>query len=391
MKRFLISICSQYVQVGITMFAVVCNASAAQSGNAFNPSISLILNGTYGAFSKDPSVYGISGFPLGEESEPGVEGFSLGETELSISANIDPDWYGAFTLAMTGDGSPSVENAYIQSTSIGHGLTLRGGRFFSGIGYLNEQHAHTWDFTDTALPYRALLGSQYGDDGIQIRWLAPTDLFVEAGVEWMRGDAFPAGGGANSGRGTWSGFIHLGGDVGSSHSWRAGLSYLSAKAINRESGATDFFTGTSKILIADLVWKWAPNGNTYRQNFKFQAEYLRSSNKGDFTPAGASATPYSATSSGWYAQGVYQFMPRWRVAIRHDRLKAGDPGAAFNGTTLDKQGHNPERNSVMIDHNFSEFSRIRLQYNRDQSQPKVDNQWFLQYTMSLGAHGAHLF
>jgi len=88
---------------------------------------------------------------------------------------------------------------------------------------------------------------------------------------------------------------------------------------------------------------------------------------------------------------VYQFMPRWRVAIRHDRLKAGDPGAAFNGTTLDKQGHNPERNSVMIDHNFSEFSRIRLQYNRDQSQPKVDNQWFLQYTMSLGAHGAHLF
>lgn len=376
--------------------AIVANAYAAgagQSSNDFNPSIGLILNGTYGQFTHDPDDYAISGFPLGEESDPGTRGFAIGESELNISANIDPDWYGVFTFAMSSEEA-SVENAYVQSTNLGHGLTLRGGRFFSGIGYLNEQHAHTWDFADTALPYRAMLGTQYGDDGLQLRWLAPTDLFTEFGAEWFKGDAFPAGGSANDGRGTWSGFVHIGGDVNESTSWRAGLSYLSTKAIDRESGDPDnpdLFTGTSKVVVADFVWKWAPNGNPYNHNFKFQTEYLRSKNEGDFTPEGASEKPYSATPSGWYAQAIYQFMPRWRLGVRHDQLKADNPGTAFAGTVLDDQGHTPKRNSVMIDFSNSEFSRVRLQYNRDQSQPTTDDEWFIQYTMSLGAHGAHIF
>ena len=373
--------------------APVAAAGAGQSSNAFNPDVGLVLSGTVGQFSQAPAGYAVSGFPLGGESDPGTQGFAIGESELNISANIDPDWYGILTYSMAGDGTAGVENAYVQTSSLGDGLTLRAGRFFSGIGYLNEQHAHVWDFVDTALPYRALLGTQYGDDGIQLRWLAPTDLFTEIGVEAMRGDAFPAGG-ASNGRGTWTGFVHIGDDVGDSHSWRAGLSYLSAKSEGRETGDpanADLFTGTSKLLIADFVWKWAPHGNPYRHNFKLQAEYLQSKNDGDFTPAAGSATPYSATPSGWYVQGVYQFMPRWRVALRHDQLSADNPGVAFSGTVLDDQGHNPKRNSVMIDYSNSEFSRLRLQYNRDQSQPQTDNQWFLQYIMSLGAHGAHIF
>ncbi len=391
MKRVLMpAVCVAGVLAVAGLPEAVVAAGAGEPSNAFNPSIGLILNGTYVKFSHDPAGYAISGFPLGGESDPGTAGFSIGESELSVTANIDPDWYGAVTLAM-GDGEAAVENAYVQTTTIGHGLTVRGGRFFSGIGYLNEQHAHAWDFTDTALAYRALLGTQYGDDGVQLRWVAPIDLFTEVGAEWMRGDAFPAGGSANDGRGAWSSFVHFGGDVGSSNSWRAGLSYLSAKAEERESGEGDSFTGTSKVVIADVVWKWAPNGNAYSRNFKFQAEYLQSKNEGDFTPADGSETPYSAKPSGWYAQGVYQFMPRWRVALRHDQLKADYPGAAFTDTVLDNHGHTPSRNSVMIDYSNSEFSRFRLQFNRDQSQPEANNQWFLQYIMSLGAHGAHSF
>lgn len=390
-KKYALFLCAFPISLAIA--ATAHAAGAGQSGNAFNPSIGLILNGTYGQFSHDPEDYSISGFPLGGESDPGTRGFAIGESELNISANIDPDWYGVFTFAMAGDEA-EVENAYVQTTALGHGLTLKGGRFFSGIGYLNEQHAHTWDFSDTSLAYRALLGTQYGDDGLQLRWVAPTALFTEVGAEWFRGDAFPAGGSANDGRGAWAGYIHIGGDLDESNSWRAGLSYLSAKADGRESGdpdAPDLFTGTSKVMIADFVWKWAPKGNPDDRNFKLQAEYLRSQNDGDFTPDGGSATPYSATPSGWYVQAVYQFMPRWRVGVRHDQLQADNPGAAFAGTVLDDQGYDPKRNSVMIDYSNSEFSRVRLQYNRDESQPEADNQWFLQYTMSLGAHGAHIF
>jgi hypothetical protein len=46
----------------------------------------------------------------------------------------------------------------------------------------------------------------------------------------------------------------------------------------------------------------------------------------------------------------------------------------------------------MVDWSPSEFSRLRLQFARDRSQPGLaDNQVFLQYIMSLGAHGAHKF
>src|SRR5437763_1179071 len=106
------------------------------------------------------------------------------------------------------------------------GFTLRAGRFFSGIGYLNEQHSHTWDFADQALPYRVFLNNQYDDDGVQLRWLAPTTQFVEFGGELFRGDAFPAGGAARVGFGTHSLFAHTGGDLDESSSYRTGLSWL---------------------------------------------------------------------------------------------------------------------------------------------------------------------
>jgi hypothetical protein len=45
----------------------------------------------------------------------------------------------------------------------------------------------------------------------------------------------------------------------------------------------------------------------------------------------------------------------------------------------------------MVDFSNSEISRLRLQWNRDRSRPEADTQVFLQYLMSLGAHGAHRF
>lgn len=368
-------------------------ADAADS-TAFNPDIALILSGTYSTIQHDPADYALPGFPLAADSGPGERGFSLGESELSMSANIDPQWYGQLTFAMAGDGTSSVENAYVQSTNLGHGLTARGGRFFSGIGYLNERHAHTWDFVDAPLPYRALLGTQYKDDGVQLRWVAPVDLYTELGAEWLRGDAFPGGGSANNGRGAWSGFVHLGGDVGESHSWRAGLSCLSAKSLDRTTVSTagdDLFTGNSRVVGADFVWKWAPGGNAYQHNAELQAEYLQLTQQGDFTPAGGGTAAYEGNTRGWYLQGLYQFIHGWRIGLRHDQLKGDNPGATFAGTVLDPQGHTPSRNSLMVDYAGSEFSRLRLQYNRDDSGPLTDQQWFLQYQMSLGAHGAHPF
>ncbi|MBP8266945.1 MAG: hypothetical protein KAX47_10380, partial [Zoogloea sp.] len=64
------------------------NRPAAES--AFNPSVSLILDSKLTRFQRDPSSYRIDGFiPSGGEVGPPRKGFSLGESELAISANVD--------------------------------------------------------------------------------------------------------------------------------------------------------------------------------------------------------------------------------------------------------------------------------------------------------------
>lgn len=379
-------------------------STPASAANAFNPAISLILSGTYANLSQDPADYRITGFIPGGEIGPGTRGFSLAESELIVSANIDPNFYGYLTLALSPENELGVEEAAIQITTLGHGLIARAGRFYSGIGYLNEQHPHAWDFVDAPLAYKAFLGRQYGNDGVQLKWIAPTDTFLEFGAEAGRGSNFPGSERDKNGVGSYALFTHLGNDVGTDHSWRAGLSWLHNTAKAREyedldiagNTVTNALDGSSKLWLADFVWKWAPNGNPAQRNFKLQGEYFRRQENGDLafdTASLASIDRYSATQSGWYLQGVYQFMPRWRVGLRADRLDSGtvDYGA-LNSANLRATAYNPSRNSLMLDHSPSEYSRLRLQLSQDKSREGVtDNQVFLQYIMSLGAHGAHKF
>src|SRR4051812_24019831 len=58
-------------------------SSAGSNANAFNPAISIILNGSYSHHSMDPTTYARAGFPVVGEGGPSANGFSLGESELS--------------------------------------------------------------------------------------------------------------------------------------------------------------------------------------------------------------------------------------------------------------------------------------------------------------------
>ena len=374
-------------------------APATRAG--FNPDISLILAGGYAGLSNDPDNYRLPGFMLGSETTPGPRGLALGESELVITANVDDLFTGRFTAAITPENTVAVEEAYVETLGLVQGATLRAGRFLSGVGYLNNQHPHAWDFADTALPYRALLANRYGDDGVQLRWVAPTDLFVELGGEWFRGENFPAGGAGNNGQGAASLFVHAGGDVGAEHAWRAGLSALRSKPVGRLSGAIDTtpdaFSGESRVVVADLVWKWAANGNPKDRHFKFQAEAMRRTEDGVFTADvnGINGAPvadvFSSIQCGWYVQAVWQFMPRWRVGARYDTVRTRELSAGANAVLFDALGHTPRRSSVMFDYARSEFSRLRLQLTHDRSQPDAGSEVLVQYIMSLGAHGAHAF
>ncbi|MDB5822898.1 MAG: hypothetical protein JWR21_1602 [Herminiimonas sp.] len=388
--------------------------TASGGASAFNPEISLILGGTYANLSQDPKQYRLQGFvPGGDSIGPGKRGLSLGESELTFRANVDPTFAGQLTFSLASDNSLSVEEAFFESKGLSNGLNLKGGRFLSSIGYLNSQHAHTWDFVDAPLAYQAFLGGQYKPDGAQIKWLAPTDRFFEVGLEAGSGASFPGNDRNRNGVGSLALFAHLGDDVGESASWRTGLSLLHTGAKDRTyqdidrtgTGVTNAITGNANTVIVDGVYKWAPNGNATQTNFKLQGEFFRRRESGSLAydtlaqSLGAASGSFSSAQSGWYLQGVYQFMPMWRAGLRYDKLYSGSPeiglanGGALSAADFTRLAkYDPARTSLMVDYSPSEFSRFRLQLARDQSRPGVvDNQIFLQYIMSLGAHGAHTF
>jgi hypothetical protein len=219
-------------------------------------------------------------------------------------------------------------------------------------------------------------------------------MFLEFGGELFRGDSFPAGNSAHAGNGARSVFVHLGDDFNESSSWLAGLSYLSTDANNRASGpsaAQDTFAGSDDLGIASLVYKWAPDGNPVERNLILSGEYFRRHERGMFTPSGGTAASLNSDQSGWYLQGVYQFMPRWRAGLRYDELNSDTVGASLAGTTLDNLGHTPRRQTALLEYDTSEFGRFRLQFNHDQSDLQTNNELLLQYTVIVGPHGAHRF
>ena len=393
---------------------VAAATPTSPSATAFNPAISLILAGRYASLSRDPDTYKLQGFvPTGGEVGPGPRGFSLGESELGISASIDPTFSGQLTTSFAADNSLGVEEAWFQSAGLVEGGKLRAGRFLSGIGYLNEHHAHTWDFIDAPLVYQAFFGGPIKTDGVQMRWVAPTDRFFEIGAEIGSGTQFPGSSGGRNGIGSGTLFAHVGDDIGTSASWRVGLSLLGHRTDDRRyddvNGAgipvTNSFSGRTRTWGVDGIYKWAPEGNASQRNFVLQGEFFQRRESGTLAydalgATGASSTGnYSAVQNGWYLQAIYQFVPRWRVGARYDRLDSGTPriGQVESGglTAADfpiLQGARPSRTSLMFDFSPSEFSRFRLQLGADRSNPsQTDRQIFLQYIMSLGAHGAHTF
>ena len=396
---------------------VCLNAHADPQGgaNAFNPGIGLVLQGTYGSYASAAGNRQIPGFMLGNDAGLVPQGFSLGESELDLASNFDNLFTGFGAISFHenhGQDSVEIELAYLQTIAMPTGFQVTAGKFFSDFGYQNSRHSHVWDFVDQPLVYETMMNNQYSDPGAQVTWLAPTDTYLLFGAEVFSGDSFPAGGAAHSGNGANTVFMKVSEDVNDSSTLFGGLSYMSARSANRASLGTDpldpdqndlgtgpYFTGTSNISGADFVWKWSPHGNFYDKNFIFQAEYLHRDESGIVSAvqcpgSGGCVGPnnYGGSASGWYLQGTYQWMPQWRFGLRYDRMNSDNTvTGSYQPAVLLGNSFIPKRYSAMIDFSNSEFSRIRLQFNRDESGPTPYNEIFLQYIVAMGAHPAHTF
>lgn len=391
---------------------VSVHAAGKITGNEFNPAISLILVGGY--VQRDEGDIYLPGFQLGGETALPQQGFATGENELSFSSNIDDKFYGALTTALVnvnGETSVEVENAFIETLALGNGLTIKGGRFFSGVGYLNEIHEHAHDFADRPLVYDALFGGHLVDTGLQVKWLAPVNFYLSLGSEITSGQEYPSGENVDGNTGL-SFFMKTGGDLNESANWQLGLSHYSAQFDLREAGvpqdnvlANNLLDGKVNISGVDFVYKWAPQGNNKERNFKLQGEYFVRDEEGQsvLTENSASANAsYKGKQKGYYLQSVYQFKPAWRIGLRYDFLTADNSVINFVSSGITQQNflkesslgeaNNPNRSSIMLDYSPSHFSQIRVQYESfDNGLDEANNLFRMQYTMSLGSHGSHQY
>ena len=251
------------------------------------------------------------------------------------------------------------------------------------------------------------MGERLGYDSVQVMGVSVTDLYFDVGAEAGHVRQFPCGSDLSIFKHCFVSvvlFAHLVWDIGANTAWRVGLSHLQTSPQDRTYTdlVTDSFSGRSRLWVVDGILKWSPSGNPTEKNFKLQGEYFRRNESGNLTynAAGAAQTDsYASRQSGYYIQSVYQFMPQWRAGYRYDRLSAGTTSIGLVNSGALKaadfpilNAYNPTRNTFMVDWSPSEFSRLRLQYARDRPQfGTADNQVFLQYIMSLGAHGAHKF
>ncbi|MBL8327987.1 MAG: hypothetical protein JNJ71_03975 [Rubrivivax sp.] len=332
------------------------------------------------------------------------QGLQLGHSDLNAAGPLGP-WLRAQIAASfaTHEGrlEKEIEEAFVETTALPAGLTLRAGRFPAQIGYLNQQHLHADDFTERPLLYRAFFGGHWNDDGLRLSWTAPTPIYLALGAEVFRGRALVselANTPPRAGVATLA--AKLGADIGRSHSVLLGLSYIhnrrealaeheehdegEAEAEEHEEeshGHGARFSGR-KTWMVDATWKWSPDGNSRGQQLRLSAEAARISGLGRWAGSGDHHQALALAA-------VWRFHPSWEVGARTDQLRVRVPH--------EEQLHTGRlrEQSLMLAWKPTHLQMLRLQATRQSAAGEIDaparRSVQLQYVVSFGAHGAHSF
>ena len=391
------------------------------AGNQFNPQVSVVLDGNYYHDELGGAGTGILAEAL-QPSQPGhggqehdhgpANGINVRRVELAFITSVDPYFDAAVFLGLESDGNVEIEEAWFASRALPAGFRLKAGQLLSEIGYHNVKHEHEWDFTDQNLAYLNLLG-EHGlqDAGVQVTWLPELPLYTLFGVELLQGDQPRLGtlieddveraalgfSEPDSGPRMATLFAQLSPDLGFNHALRLGGSYVHTTQHQevdiRPSGETGL-EGDADLWLIDIVYKYDSPAAWGHQDFQFQAEYLRSEKDLVATNVdpGSPGSRRKYTTDGLYVQGVYGFAPRWQLGVRYDVLGLVNEAKGAVDVSLDSS----DRWTGALTWTPTEFSRFRMQYSHsDILSPNGNREQFatvwLQFLMTLGAHGAHRF
>ncbi len=416
------------------------SAPSRVSGNEFNPRISLILDGVYFRdHRRGASIEWLDyldGIHHGHDHAGHAHGmiergFNLRPVELVFEGTVSPHLDAAARLTVSDEGDLALEEAYLDTRTLPYGLKVRAGKFLSAIGYLNDQHPHQWDFVDQNLPYRTLLG-EHGiqDTGVRLTWTPPTgSWYTLVGVELLQGkeqtfatsglttptaradgqDLAPTWAGSLSERKAgprlMTAFAKFGPDLGRDHALQFGVWGARAQqhqevhdhTLEDPTAWVHALEGKGKAWGLDAVYKYDAGRYGGQGNVKLVAEYLRVDKDlaiamhetGQFV-----GQPRDFSQDGAVVQGVYGLAPHWQMGLRYDVTGLGRNRVEGPTGTLRRWGKS-DRWTLALTRQIDHYSLVRLQVSRGdyrvEGEKKTANQVFLQYQLSLGAHGAHRF
>jgi len=334
------------------------------------------------------------------------KGLGLGHSDLLVRGAFNEHFSGEAILGFHTEDKKlekHIENAWVQTRALPYGLQVRAGRFASQIGYLNELHPHTDDFTERPLLYRGFLGGHWYDDGLRVNWTAPTPFYLRFGAETFTGKKLVPEATADSKSRVTTLNMKIGNDISKSSSWQWGLSHVNNRreaevelhdpaAEGHSHGHAASFSGKN-MSISDLVWKWAPDGNNRNQQLRLNWEYAQVSGINRYAD---SSMRHRASSLG----AVWKFNPAWEVGVRTDWLRVNKP-ENHEGEIEFGKGRLKE-NAIMVAYKPTHMQTLRLQLTHQRATGANDEgeavfanparrSIQLQYVIGFGAHGAHSY
>jgi len=345
--------------------------------------------------------------------DPRQRGFSVQNVELTFAGAVDPYFRGDIHVVTfidsEGETQLELEEAYLTTLALPGDLQLKGGHYFTEFGRINPRHPHEWDFVDQPV----ILSRVFGADGLRapgarLSWLAPTPFFLElqTGMQNARGETVVSflssdEAGLPTGRPFTDQSISSLADF--LYTERLAASFDLSDESTLSPGVSALFGPNSsgpdartEIYGADLFYKWRALSNDQGWPFfSVQGEYvLRNYEAEEATDDDGNVVPgEDLVDQGFYVQALCGFERPWVAGLRFDYAEGEESDVLEE--SADPSRDRRYRISPNLTYYPSHFSKIRLQYNYDDSQflsgDGSEHSVWLQFEFLFGAHGAHKF
>jgi len=297
--------------------------------------------------------------------DPDANQFKLDEFELAFQAPLDPFSLAKAFVVQEG-GEFAVEEAYIEFTSLPHGLGFKFGEFRNDWGKLNRWHQHALPQVDRPAVHQAIYGEGgLGGLGASLSWL-PRPFLGSYNELWFQvtNDDNDV---AFSGRG-FDDPVFL---LHETNYWDVSDSTYLELGVSAATGKNDLL-GQSRSEVYGLDWNlnWTPPARSLYRGIDVRGEVM-------FRRKELEAGQEDIT--GLYTYGTFKLGRRWNVGLRGDWTEI--PGTA--GQSL--WGVSP-----YVEWTQSEFTHWRVQYTYNSKRldepDDSENKLFFQIVWAMGPH-----